>query len=113
MSSTDGIVCAIRISPHGAEQLCIAAGITPPKWEDREWADIDVQRQVQSLTRRPLHEIVSDDDILSRRPYRCAICDGTFTVRQFDHLQKLSRRSGTPRPFDSGHPIHEECSARA
>jgi hypothetical protein len=50
-STDDDIVYAIRISPHGAALMCAAAGITPPEWEDREWAEVDVQRQTRSLTK--------------------------------------------------------------
>src|ERR1700676_1300140 len=114
MSSTDdGIVHAIKISPHGGALLCAAAGIAPPEGENREGAGVDVQRQAQSLTKQPLDEIISEDDIVSRRPFRCAVCGGTFTVRQFDLLRRLSRGSGKSRPFDSGDPIHDGCSAQS
>jgi hypothetical protein len=71
MSPTDDdIVYAIKISPHGAALMCGAAGITPPEWEDRDWAESDVQRQARSLTKRPLDELITEVDIVSRRPFR-------------------------------------------
>jgi hypothetical protein len=110
MIPTDDTVYAIKISPTGAARLCAAAGIAPPDWEDREWAEIDVQRETQSLAGRKLDEIISEDDIVSRRPFRCTICGEPFTIDQFDRLRRLHRERGKPRPFDSVDPIHEACS---
>src|SRR5580692_12855551 len=112
MTQPGDVVYAIKISPAGTARLCAAAGTTPPVWEDREWAEIDLQRQAQSLTKRHLDELIGEDDIVSRRPFRCSVCGGTFTVQQFDQLRRLNREKGKPRPFDSGDPIHDECSGQ-
>src|ERR1700728_3721377 len=109
MIPTDDIIYAVKISPTGSARLCAAAGIDPPDWEDQEWAEIDVQRQTQSLTGRKLVEIISEDDIVSRRPFRCTVCGEPFTIEQFDRLPHLHREPGEPRPFDSVDPIHEAC----
>jgi hypothetical protein len=107
----DDVMHAIRISAHGWALLCAAAGIAPPKYEGREWAEPDVQDQTQSLTGRPLSSIIAEGDIISRRPYRCASCGGTFTIEEFHRLRDLARRADALRPFDSVEPVHESCSA--
>jgi hypothetical protein len=98
MTPTDDVVFAIRISPEGAARMCSAAGITPPDWEDREWAEIDAQRQSQSLAGRDLGEIISEGEIVSRRPFRCTVCGDTFTTKQFDDLRRISRKRNGVRP---------------
>jgi hypothetical protein len=73
MIPTDDTIYAIKISPAGSASLCAAAVVAPPDWGDREWL-IDIQRQTRSLTGRELDEKISEDDIVSRRLFRCAVC---------------------------------------
>ena len=110
MTPTEDIAYAIKINPHGSALMCAAAGIVPPEYEDREWAELDIQDQCRSLTGRPLDEVIAQDDIVSRRPFRCAVCGDTFTTDEFRRLRRLSRENGLPRPFDSGETFHEGCS---
>lgn len=59
MTATDDVAYAIKISAAGAARMCADAGIQPPEWQDREWAEIDVRRQTQSLTGSSLDEVIS------------------------------------------------------
>ena len=52
----------------------------------------------------------TEREILSRRPYVCAACGGTFTVAQFHGARHQARIRGEPNPFISGQEVHEECS---
>ena len=76
-------------------------------------AEIDARRQTRSLAGRELDEIISEDDIVNRRPCRCTVCGGTFTVEQFDRLRRLHSESGKPGPFDCVDPVHETCTPEA
>jgi hypothetical protein len=84
--------------------------MTPRGYEDKEWAEPDVDAQTKSLTGRYLSEVIGNADIVSRRPYLCAVCAGPFTIEQFHQLRRLSRQAGLPRPFDSVEPVHEGCA---
>jgi hypothetical protein len=105
----DDLAYAIKISPHGAVLLCSAAGIEPPKWEDREWVEPIVQSQSWGLATRNLYEIISEDEIISRRPIRCAVCGGTFSIDEFMRLRDLSRRHRLPDPHETIQITHEKC----
>jgi hypothetical protein len=103
--ASDEIVYAIGISAHGAALLCSAAGISPPEWEDREWAEPMVRSQTLGLTKRSLEEIIAEDDILSRRPIVCSLCGGSFTVDQYDRLGRMHR----DRRYETVGLVHEGC----
>ena len=107
--ASDDLAYAIKISPHGAALLCSAAGIDPPVWEDREWAEPLVQSQSWGLTRKSLYEIITDDDIVSRRPLLCARCGETITAAQFMEMRSQSKRKGLPDPGATLVATHQEC----
>ena len=113
MAPSDDLAYAIKISPSGSDRICAAAGIEPPEWQDREWAEIDVRRQLRSLASRSLEDVITDADIASRRTYRCAVCAGTFTIQQFDDVRRRSRERHEPRPFETSEPIHVDCRTSA
>ena len=111
MVATDDIAYATRISRAGTQRLCAAAGIEPPEWEDREFPEPDTREQTRQLTGLDFNDLIKDQDILSRRPYLCAICGGTFTVRQFQRVGWLAGRNGRPNPFRTPDEAqtHEAC----
>jgi hypothetical protein len=57
--------------------------------------------------------IVSPDEVISRRPYRCAICGGIFITQQFDKVRTMSGERHEARPFETAQPIHEGCRSEA
>jgi hypothetical protein len=109
--AADDIAYATRISRTGSQRLCAAAGIEPPEWEDREFPEPDTREQTRQLTGLDFDDLIKDQDILSRRPYLCAVCGGTFTVGQFRRVKWLARRNGEPDPFgtEDGAQTHEAC----
>ena len=107
--SGDRIAYAMKITPEGSRRLCEAAGITPPQWEDREWPKHQTRRQTKSLTGRDFDDIISERDILTRRPYLCASCDGTFSVDEYDRIHLSTKLNDKENPFESHIAIHESC----
>jgi hypothetical protein len=105
----DRIAHATKITPEGSRRLCEAAGITPPQWEDREWPEDEMRQQTKSLTGRDFDDIISERDILSRRPYLCASCGGTFTVDEYFRIQLSTNLNDKDNPFESNSAIHESC----
>ena len=103
-------VQAISLGPKGTERLCSAAGLPTPPWIRRETPEPVVQNQTRQLTGRSLEDIITADDILSRRPYRCAICGGTFTSVEFSRLRDEARRNGLVDPFSTEAPVHGRCA---
>jgi hypothetical protein len=103
-------VQAISIGPKGAERLCAATGLPTPPWEQRETPEPVLQNQTRQLTGKSLEDIITEDDVLSRRPYRCGICGGTFTTEEFNALRGEARRSGLPDPFMADAPVHRRCT---
>jgi hypothetical protein len=103
-------VQAISISPKGTERLCGAAGLPTPPWIRGETPEPVLQNQTRQLTGRSLEDIITADDILSRRPYRCAICGGTFTSVEFSRLRHEARRNGLVDPFSTEAPAHGRCA---
>ena len=110
MVIADHIAYATRISREGQERLCVAAGIDAPQWEDREFPEPDTREQTRQLTGRDFDDLITDQDILGRRPYLCAICRGTFTVDEYQRVKGLARRGGRPNPFGTGDETHEACA---
>ena len=104
------VVQAISISPKGTERLCGAAGLPTPPWKRRETPEPVLQNQTHQLTGKSLEDIVTEDDVLSRRPYRCAICGGTFTFVEFTRLRHEARRNGVGDPFSTDAPVHGSCA---
>ncbi len=104
------IAYATKVSPEGQKRLCRAAGITPPEWEDREFPEPDTREQTRQLTGLDFDDLVTDEDILSRHPYTCVICGGTFTVDQYWAVKYLARRNHSPNPFEKGEQCHESCA---
>ncbi len=107
--ANDDLAYAIKISPHGAALLCSAASIDPPSWEDREWAEPVVQSQSRGLTGKSLYEIITEDEIVSRRPLLCVKCGETITAAQFMEMRSLSKREGLPDPGETLVATHQEC----
>jgi hypothetical protein len=105
----DDVAYATKISPEGTRRLCEAAGITQSKWEDREFPEPDTREQTRQLTGRDLDELITERDIVSRRPYICASCGRTFTVAEYFRIKGLARRGHRPNPFGSGDEVHESC----
>ena len=69
-----------------------------------------LRNQTRQLKGKHLEEIITEDDVLSRRPYRCGICGGTFTSEEFKRLPGEARRSGLPDPFLADAPVHRGCT---
>jgi hypothetical protein len=103
-------VQAISLGPKEAERLCAAAGLPTPRWTRRETPEPVLQNQTRQLTGKSLEDIITEDDVLSRRPYRCGICGGTFTTEEFNRLRHDARRSGRPDPFMADAPMHRGCT---
>ncbi len=99
---------ATKITPEAQRRLCEATGITPPEWKDREFPEHEL-RQQKTLTGRNLEDILSDGDILSRRPYVCFVCRGSFTVAEYWRIQLWAEMNEAANPFESNAAMHESC----
>jgi hypothetical protein len=100
---------AIKITHESRRRLCEAAGITPPEWEDREFPEHELRQQTKSLTGHNLEDVLSEKDILSRRPYACASCGGAFTVDEYWRIQTSAEMNEGANPFESNAALHESC----
>ena len=107
--ASDNIAYATRISPEGQERLCRTAGIEPPEWEDQEFPEPDTREQTRQLTGRDFDDLIEDADDLSRRPYLCSVCGGTFTIDEYQKIKGMARRNHEPNPFLSREASHEDC----
>jgi len=65
--------------------------------------------QTWSLTGLDVDDLVTEADILSRRPSLCTVCGGTFTVEQFRRVRHRTRVTGEPNPFVSDRQTQEVC----
>jgi hypothetical protein len=106
---TENIACAITIGPEGQKRLTAAAGMAPRKWEDREFSEPEAREQARRLTGQDFDDIITEDDILTRRLYRCAVCDGCFTTDQYWEVRNIFRQNGQANPFRSGAETHLNC----
>ena len=111
MDDPQDAVQAIVISPKGAERLCAAAGLDPPAWERMQTPEPVLREQTRQLTGQQLEDIITEEDVLSRRPYLCGVCGGTFTTDEFSRLRHDARQNGLPDPFATDRPVHGSCSA--
>jgi len=107
---SDKVAHAIRLSPEAQLRLRKAAGIASIDLYGDESPEPDTRDQTRSLTGLDFDDLVKEGEILSRRPYVCAVCEGTFTVEQFHRVRHEARIRGEPNPFTSGQEVHEECS---
>ena len=106
---TDDIAYAIRLTPEGEARLAMAARAQLSQWSVLEWAEPFLREACLQLTRRRLEEVISPDDVISRRPFLCAKCGGTFTVAEYESIKGAAGRRGTPDPFWSGKAMHRRC----
>jgi hypothetical protein len=109
MLNGDNTAYAITITRAAQVRLCDAAGINPPEWEDRAWPEHEMRAQTKSLTRRDLDEILHAEDVVSRRPYLCSSCGGTFTVDEYVRIEMWADVNDRVNPFESNVAIHEAC----
>ena len=68
-----------------------------------------IQDICKALTGRDFDDIIREGDILSRRPYFCATCGGTFTIDESKKVSGTARRKSQTNPFGSGSETHEVC----
>ena len=106
----DNVASAIRISHDGQQRMRHVAGIWNTEWEDQEFPESDTRRQASRLVGRELDDLITEADVVSRRPYVCASCGGTFTVSEYFKVKGNARRNNQPSPFGSGSEAHEACS---
>ena len=107
--SSDDVAYAVRLSAEAQLRLQEAAGITSVDLHEGEFPETDTRDQARSLTGLDFDDLVKEGDILSRRPYACGTCGGTFTIEQYRQVRRRARISGEPNPFTSGQAVHEEC----
>lgn len=105
----DHTACAIKITREAQIRLCEAAGIGPPKWEDRSWPEHELRAQTLSLTQHDLDEILFEEDVVSRRPYLCTSCGGNFTVDEYVDIQMWAEVNHKVNPFEADTAIHGAC----
>ena len=109
LAVADNIAYAITVGPEGQKRLAAAAGMAPRTWDDREFSEPEAREQARRLTGRDFDDIITEGDILTRRPYRCAVCDGCFTIDQYWKVRKIFRQNGQANPFRSGAETHHNC----
>jgi hypothetical protein len=110
--SADELAYAIRISREAQQRLRKAAGIDSVDWAEGEFPEPDTRDQTRKLTGLDFDDLVKQDEILSRRPYVCGTCEGTFTLEQYQRVRHLARIKEEPNPFGSGREVHEACSTK-
>ena len=108
---SDDVACAIRLNAEAQLRLRKAAGISLVDIYEDEFPEPDTRHQTRSLTDLEFDDLVKEGEIISRRPYRCTVCGGTFTIDQYHRIQHQARIIGEPNPFTAGRAVHEECSS--
>ena len=104
------VACAIRLTPAGEARLAAAAGTQLSEWNALEWGEPFLREACRQLTGQALEEVITEGDVISRRPFLCAKCGGTFTVAEYESIKGAAGRRRTPDPFWVDEARHRHCA---
>ena len=64
----------------------------------------------RQLTGQNFDDLITENDVLSRRPYLCRVCGRTFTIDEFNRTRHDARVNGLLDPFAANAPVHRDCT---
>ena len=112
----DDVLYAVRLNREARERLCALAGVLTPDESTIETPEPLLAEITKSLVGKPLEELMGDEDLVSRRPYLCSRCAGTFTIDEYWLIRYAARHRFDPGPgrvfvdpFAAGPQVHARC----